>query len=259
MYADHASTSLPTLFPVQVNRSYANPGAPHRAGREARAALEAARVRIAAALRFQPPVDADLAQHLVLTSGGTESNNLVVQQPTWGFVVTLPTEHHATLHAAQHMAATGRCELVLLAPGNSGRVDPAELQAVLNDQRRCSPDRPGLVTVAHVNNEIGTVQDIAVLAAVVAATNAHRRPEHRVWLHADAVQSPGHVPLDVGRMGVDFLSLSAHKFFGPPAVFGCCQCSPASIYWGRERGRVLSAVCQCNAAYDVCHALLAAV
>lgn len=238
MYADHASSALPTLFPAVG--SVANPSAAHAPGRRARAAAGAALERIAGALRFTPPDPASLAQHLVATSGGTEADNLVLLQPErWSFIVLLPTEHHAVTLPAQWMANHHGCEIVYLTPDATGRLDPTELRGVL----RARAGREGLVSVALVNNEIGTVQDLAVVGRTIAEANqAGGASERRVWLHTDAVQAPGHVALDLdgAHRAVDFLAVSAHKFHGPPG-FGLLFCRTPGIlrprtYGGAQQG-----------------------
>lgn len=238
MYADHASTALPTLFPAAAV-AHANPSAAHAPGRAARGASEAALARIAAALRFDPSAAAAAGHHhqLIVTSGGTEADNLVVLQPKrWSFIALLPTEHHAVTHPAQWMANHHGCELVSLTPSGTGRINPAELRAVL----AARSGREGLVSVALVNNEIGTVQDLEAVGRVVAEANAAAEPRPRrgrVWLHTDAVQAPGHVPIDLDGVHrtVDFLSLSAHKFHGPPG-FGLLFCRTKGVLSPRSYG-----------------------
>ena len=103
MYADHAATSYPTLFPAGSEPSWANASSSHLKGKEARAAILAAKKRMASALRLSPDAS-DVDTRLLVTSGGTESNNLVILQPHWRFVFTMMTEHNSVYFAAEHVA-----------------------------------------------------------------------------------------------------------------------------------------------------------
>lgn len=236
VYADHASTAYPTLFQNTVASQpfYANPAASHVFGRAARTAANEAVGRIARALRFTAQDPTRQATHFVITSGGTESDNLVLLQPTlWSFIILLPTEHHAITLTAQWMANHHACELVYLSPDGVGRLDTA----ALNDALRDRPGRSGIVTVAAVNNEIGTVQNLTAIGSTIAAVNATRAPGHRVWFHTDAVQAPGHIPIDLDGVhrAVDFMSLSAHKFHGPTG-FGLLFCRTPGVLQPRTYG-----------------------
>jgi cysteine desulfurase len=207
VYLDYAATT--PVDPRVVARmaecltqegAFGNPGSTsHDYGEAARALVEAARVRVAAAVGAAP---ADI----VWTSGATEANNLALfgvanyQRETGRHIVTAHTEHKAVLDPCRELERGG-WRVTYLKPGRGGLIDPAQVAAALK------PDTV-LVSIMHVNNEIGVIQDIAAIAAVCAAHGTVR-------LHVDAAQSVGKCPLDFARMGLDLLSLSAHKSYGP--------------------------------------------
>jgi cysteine desulfurase len=183
--------------------AFGNPGSTsHGYGAAAGELVEAARARVAAAVGAAP---ADI----VWTSGATEANNLALfgvaahHRDSGRHIVTARTEHKAVLDPCRELERQG-WRVDYLEPGRGGLVDPGEVAAALE---------PGtvLVSLMHVNNEIGVIQDIAAIAAV-----CHRHGTAR--LHVDAAQSVGKTALDFSGWGVDLLSLSAHKAYGPKGV-----------------------------------------
>ncbi|OGX39781.1 MAG: hypothetical protein A3C53_05445 [Omnitrophica WOR_2 bacterium RIFCSPHIGHO2_02_FULL_68_15] len=177
---------------------FGNASSLHAAGRKARAGLESARRTVLEAL-------GDPSGRLLFTSGGTEADNLALigaaeqRQADGRRVIVSAIEHHAVLHAADVLARRG-WTVTRVPVTSDGLVDLEALRRAL---------LPGttLVSIMHANNEVGTLQPIAEIAALAHAAGA--------WLHTDAVQSFGKVPVSVRALGADLLSLSAHKLYGP--------------------------------------------
>jgi cysteine desulfurase len=183
--------------------AFGNPGSvSHAYGDAAGAAVESARGQVAAAVGAT-------AADVLWTSGATEANNLAIfgianyYRDQGRHIVTVRTEHKAVLDPCRELERRG-WRVTYLDPGRSGVLDPAQLAEALR------PDTV-LASVMHVNNEIGVVQDLAALAAVCAAHGSVR-------LHVDGAQSVGKCALEFARLGVDLLSLSAHKVYGPKGV-----------------------------------------
>lgn len=205
-YMDHSATSpvnpevLEAMLPYFME-SYGNASTLYSLGREARTAMENARKQVASLIGAQP-------EEVYFTSGGTESDNIAIKgtasklKKKDNHIITSAIEHPAVEETCKYLEKNGY-QITYLPVGEEGIVNVSDVEAAITPETI-------LITVMHANNEIGTIQPIAEIGALAR--------EKGIYFHTDAVQSVGKIPVNVGDMNVDMLSISAHKLYGPKGI-----------------------------------------
>jgi len=206
IYLDYAATTpthpevVKAMLPYFTD-AFGNPSSIHSLGQETKAAIEEARDKVARLIGAR-------SEEIVFTSGGTEADNFAVKGVAYAnrqrgnHIITTSIEHHAVLESCKFLEGQG-FEVTYLPIDKYGLVDP-------EDVRKAITDKTILISVMHANNEIGTIEPIPEIAKIA------QRQE--IYFHTDAVQTIGHIPVNVDALGVDLLSISAHKIYGPKGI-----------------------------------------
>ena len=230
IYLDYAATTpvhpevVKAMLPY-FSDVFGNPSAIYSYGQEAAAALEEARAKVAGLIGSR-------SEEIVFTSGGTEADNLALigvanaMRSRGNHIITTAIEHHAIIETAKFLEKNG-FELTYLGVDDQGIVDP-------DDVRRAITDKTILVSVMLANNELGTIQPLAEISRITRQAG--------VYFHTDAVQAVGRIPVNVDDLGVDLLSMSAHKLYGPKGVGALyikkgVRMDPITHGGGQERAR----------------------
>jgi len=230
IYLDHAATTptypevVEAMLPYFTD-AFGNPSSPYSLGQEAKAAAEEARDKIAHLIGAQ-------SEEIIFTSGGTEADNFAIKGIAYAnehkgnHIITTSIEHNAVLEPCKFLKSQG-FKVTYLPVDKSGLVDPQEIKKAITHKTI-------LVSVMHANNEVGTIEPIVEIAEIAK--------EKEICFHTDAVQTVGHIPLNVDELGVDLLSMSAHKLYGPKGIGALyirkgTRITPFMHGGGQERGR----------------------
>jgi len=207
IYLDHAATTpvhpqVAEAMAPYFSKDFGNPSTLYSYGREAKGALEEARAKVARLIGAKQP------QEIIFTSGGTEADNFALCGIAWAnqekgnHIITTSIEHHAVINICKFLEKRG-FKVTYLPVDKDGLVNPLEVTKAITDETI-------LVSVMHANNEIGTVEPIEEIAEIAK--------EKGIYFHTDAVQTVGHLPINVDKMKADLLAMSAHKLYGPKGV-----------------------------------------
>src|SRR3989344_9270372 len=234
IYLDYAASSpldpgvLKAMMPF-LRREWGNPSSSHSFGQRSRAAIENSRETVAKFLNCSP-------LEVVFTSGATEANNLAIQgvlksaSSKRPHVIVSKIEHESVLSPIQELEAQGKIEATYIAPNKEGIIDPADVEKVLKTNT-------ALVSIMYANSEIGTIQPIAEIGALLKVNSQ----KSKVVFHTDAVQAAQFLDCDVQKLGEDLLTLSGHKVYGPKGVGALyikegTAVSPLHVGGGQEQG-----------------------
>lgn len=204
VYFDNAATTcvdqrvMDAMLPF-FTENFGNANSAHQFGRYSKVAIEDARELIAKLIGAEP-------SEIIFTSGGTESDNAIIKGVVAATrkteIITSTIEHHAVIHPAESLKRNG-VKIIYLQPDNSGVIHPDQVAEAITDQT-------AIVSLMHVNNEIGSINPIKEIADVCS--------ERNVTFHSDTVQSVGKIPVNVRDLGLNALSISAHKIYGPKGI-----------------------------------------
>ncbi len=206
IYLDYAATTpthpevVKAMLPY-FTETFGNPSSIYSCGQQAKGAVEESRTKIANLIGARD-------EEIVFTSGGTEADNFAIKGVAFtkgakgNHIITSPIEHHAVLEPCKFLERRG-FSITCLPVDEYGLVDP-------DDVKKAITDKTILISVMHANNEIGSIEPIAEIAKIAR--------EAGIYFHTDAVQTAGHIPVNIDELGVDLLSISAHKLYGPKGV-----------------------------------------
>jgi cysteine desulfurase len=206
VYLDNAATTPMHPEVIQemtrvMQEDYGNPSSTHGFGRQAKSILELSRKAIAKSINA-------LSQEIIFTSGGTESNNWVLRNAVSTLkierIISSKIEHHAVLHALEVLQSEFKIAVDYVDILSNGEINVTHLVTLLSENKKT------LVSLMHVNNEIGTVLDLALISRICK--------QHHAYFHSDTVQSIGKATFDLQELPIDFLVASAHKFHGPKGI-----------------------------------------